>query len=436
MTTYRITTKKKAIKGTKADDLFFGSKFNDIFDAGAGDDYIYSVEGNDVLNGGNGNDSIYSGAGSDKIYGGLGKDHLYGDLGNDKIYGGLGNDNLYGQDGNDSLYGDAGRDNLYGGLGNDKLYGGADDDYLQGDEGNDRLDGGAGDDELIGGSGNDNLSGGAGDDILRGWEPSIASSGKDKLLAGAGNDVVYADNGDYALGGAGVDTLRVSLYSGLSDYTTYSLNFSKITGKKAASIGYEGIKAGQFEKVYATVSGMDVGSVVTGTKGDDTIGGSGKAGVINGGAGNDTLSANAFSSDEVISGFVVNGGAGNDKLSGSGAVTLVGGKGDDQFTLSQSAGTTIMDFSGKDYFLVRGSDFDFYDYNQNKWILPAFDAKSFLVIGTDPRPTTALAQFLYDTDDGKLYFDADGIGMEYDLALVTTLANKAAIKASHFVFVE
>ena len=46
-----------------------------------------------------------------------------------------------------------------------------------------------------------------------------------------------------------------------------------------------------------------------------------------------------------------------------------------------------------------------------------------------------MAQFLYDTDDGKLYFDRDGVGVEYDLDLVMTLTNKAAISASNFLFV-
>jgi hypothetical protein len=54
--------------------------------------------------------------------------------------------------------------------------------------------------------------------------------------------------------------------------------------------------------------------------------------------------------------------------------------------------------------------------------------------GINPKATSTLAQFLYDTDDGKLYFDADGIGTNYDFELVTTLANKASLKTSSFVF--
>jgi Ca2+-binding RTX toxin-like protein len=444
MTTYRITTKKKALKGTAFDDSFFGSKFKDIFDGRAGDDYIYGADGSDRLTGGDGNDDLYADAGSDKALGGLGNDDLDGGLGNDRLYGDEGNDLLTGAEGNDGLYGDEGQDNLYGGDGNDKLYGGDDDDYLTGDEGNDRLDGGKGDDQLSGGSGNDYLSGGAGDDVLYGNDPSVSTDpnnpmpvmGKDRLLGGDGNDAVFADSRDYALGGKGTDTLNIQAQGIASAaYTVHAINFSKVTGKKAADIGYLGIKAGQFEKVSASVYDMDVGSVITGSKGADTIRGSGKSGAINGGAGDDTLSASASNLDNPANGIVLNGGAGDDKLSGYGDVTLIGGRGDDQFILNQYAETTIADFSGKDYFLVRVDSFRYYDSTLEKYVSPTFDRNNPLVVGTDPKPAAALAQFLYDTDDGKLYFDADGTGLNFDLHLVTTLANKAALKASDFVFV-
>lgn len=401
MTTYRLTKKTKAIKGTGGEDDFFGSIFNDTFEGRAGIDYIYGDEGNDRLKGGDDDDHVYGGAGNDK------------------------------------LYGDAGDDYIYGGAGNDWLYGGIDDDYLSGDEGNDRLDGGAGRDELIGGFGNDNLSGGAGNDLLDGREYTYGAdfvAGKDRLLGGDGNDRVMVDDGDYALGGKGVDVLSLQIYSGAIAPTKYLIDFSKITGKKAADIGHAGIKAGQFEKVAVQIEDMEVGSVITGSKGSDWISCDGNGGVINGGAGNDTLWAYGYDR-KPGSGFIVNGGTGNDKLSGYGNVTLVGGAGDDQFTLSRNSGSTIADFSGKDYFLIKMSDFRYFDYNLNKYVAPVFDKANPVVSGADPKPASTFAQFFYDTDDGKLYYDADGVGLNYDLQLVTTLANKAVLNASHFVFV-
>ncbi|WP_201860993.1 calcium-binding protein [Microvirga soli] len=443
MTTYRITTKRKALKGSSSDDFFFGSKFKDIIDGRAGDDYIFGADGIDSLTGGDGDDTIYGGLGSDKALGGLGRDNLNGGLGNDKLYGGEGRDFLNGDEGNDSLYGDAGRDNLYGADGNDKLYGGDDDDELTGGEGNDRLDGGKGDDNLYGQAGNDYLSGGAGDDFIDGTDPTPSTDpanpvapSKDKLLGGDGNDRVVVDGGDNALGGKGVDTLILQARGGPTDYTVYSLNFSKVTGKSAANIGYLDIKAGQFEKVDVDVFKMDVGSVITGSKGNDTISGYGKSGLINGGSGNDDLYASGSNAENAANGIVVNGGAGDDILSGDGDVTLIGGRGDDQFALDEYSDCIIADFTGKDdFFIIDAYSFRTWDPVLQKTVPLAFDRANLLVVGADPKATSTLAQFLYDTDDGKLYYDADGIGTVDDLDLVATLANKAALKASDFVFV-
>ena len=434
MATYRITKKQKLLKGSKTDDFFFGSKFKDIIDGLAGDDSIYGFDGTDSLTGGVGDDIIYGGLGSDKALGGLGRDDLHGGLGNDKLYGGEGRDYLYGNEGNDSLYGDAGQDSLFGQDGNDKLYGGDDDDYLSGDEGKDRLDGGKGDDDLYGGSGNDYLSGGAGDDYINGSDPipsadpaNPVAASRDRLFGGDGND----------LGGKGVDTLQLSFRALTTDYLVYALNLSKITGNRAADIGHLGIKAGQFEKVDAYISDMDVGSVITGTKGADTIRSyNGKSGVINGGSGNDTLFASGRNIDNPANGIVVNGGSGDDRLSGSGDVTLIGGKGDDQFALDEAEECTIADFTvNDDFFTITTSSFQSWNSVTNKYAPLAFDQANLLVVGADPKATSTLAQFLYDTDDGKLYHDRDGVGSEYDLDLLATLANKAALKASDFVFI-
>lgn len=442
MTTYRITTRKKALKGSIADDSFFGSKFKDIFDGRAGDDYIFGADGTDSLTGGDGNDSILGGLGSDKALGGLGRDNLYVGLGNDKLYGGADRDSLYGEEGSDSLYGDAGRDSLDGGDGNDKLYGGDEDDYLFGSKGNDRLDGGRGDDDLYGGAGNDYLSGGAGDDVIDGTDPTPSTDpenpvapSRDRLLGGDGNARIIVDGGDNALGGKGMDTLEIWIRSSSSSDVVYAINFSKVTGKSAADIGYLGIKAGQFEKVSATIEDMDVGSVITGSKGNDAIRGYGKSGVISGGSGNDNLSAYGYNADNPANGMIVNGGSGDDILRGSGDVTLFGGKGDDRFVLDDGEECTIADFSGKDFFLIQTNSFTRYDTILKKDVPLAFDQTNLLVVGADPKATSTLAQFLYDTDDGKLYYDRDGVGTEYDLDLVTTLANKAALKASDFIFV-
>jgi Ca2+-binding RTX toxin-like protein len=73
----------------------------------------------------------------------------------DTIYGGGGNDTVNANEGNDLLDGGAGNDNLRGHAGDDTLLGGAGDDLLHGFEGADILDGGGGNDLLYGKEGND-----------------------------------------------------------------------------------------------------------------------------------------------------------------------------------------------------------------------------------------------------------------------------------------
>ncbi|MET0427528.1 MAG: calcium-binding protein [Microvirga sp.] len=440
MAFYHYTTKKKALKGTSTDDWFFGSAFKDVFDGRSGDDHARGEDGNDSLSGGLGNDSLYGGKGSDRLFGLDGHDVLDGGDGADRLNGGDGNDGLYGRDGNDSLTGDAGDDNLNGGIGQDRLKGGAGNDYLAGEDDNDRLDGGAGDDQLYGGAGADKLSGGDGDDNLDGGASTFYSSFRDTMrdvmLAGGGDDSVTIDAGDFAMGGKGIDTLNVAVYYTSAD-TKYNLDFSKVTGKRAVDFGLGGAKAGQFEKVDVTLYSVDTGSTVKGSKGSDTFYVSGKAAFVDAGAGNDHLSGSSYefdSDDNPIGGITLNGGAGDDYLSGSGHVTLMGGAGTDQFSLSPNSTMTIADLAAKDVLVITSDAFHEYDYALQKYVTPVFDRTNLLVVGADPKASSALAQFLYDTDDGKLYYDADGTGLKHDAELVTTLSNKAALTASSFLF--
>ncbi len=158
----------------------------------------------------------------------------------------------------------------------------------------------------------------------------------------------------------------------------------------------------------------------------------GKSAFVDGGAGNDYLSGSSYafdSEDNPIGGITLSGGAGDDFLSGDGHVTLIGGAGSDLFSLSPNSAITVADFTAKDVFVVGSYDFRDYDYTLKKYVVPSFDPKNLLAAGTDPKATSALAQFLYDTDDGKLYYDADGIGLKFEAELVATLSNKAALDA-------
>ena len=352
-------------------------------------------------------DRIYGLLGSDKIDGGAGDDILHGHGGNDRLLGGLGDDQLDGGDGLDNLSGGDGNDSLYGGFGifADILRGGAGNDYLNGGEGNDSLFGDAGNDSLYGGMGSDKLTGGDGNDFLVGADDIVA----DILNGGSGNDRVYAGSLDSALGGAGVDTLQISLSTPRvtdTEPVPLHVNLAKITGKKAADIGYLGIKAGQFERADINIYGLAKGSTLVGTKGDDKL--------------------TASSSSE--GGITIDGGKGDDTISSFGNNVLIGGAGSDTFVLNSyvyGAAGTIQDFTAKDFLFVGSYFYDGADSN--------IDRFNPLVIGSDPVANSTKAQFLYDVDDGRLFFDNDGIGA--DLAThIMTLATRPVLNMASFIF--
>ena len=57
-----------------------------------------------------------------------------------------------------------------------------------------------------------------------------------------------------------------------------------------------------------------------------------------------------------------------------------------------------------------------------------------LVSGSDPTASEATGQFLYDTDDGRLFWDADGTGSG-DAVLVATFSNVPSLAASDFIVI-
>lgn len=397
---------KDNIDGRAGDDDLSGNDGNDNLVGGSGDDSLYGGNGNDKLTGGdgddylldyNGNNSILGGLGDDTIYGGSGRDKMSGGAGDDNLYSGDGNDSLSGDDGDDYLYGGNGIDKLTGGSGNDSLDGGAGKDRLTGGDGKDSLDGGEDGDRLDGGNGNDNLFGGNGADVLSGGNGNDRLDGgddlvRDRLLGGAGDDTIAVHQSDVAMGGAGNDRLEISYYGFTDTEVAYHIDLSKITGKGAASIGHLDIKAGQFERAEVDLFGVLAGSSVVGSKGGDDISVMLASGAVtvHGGSGNDTLSVTTRGAG----GSTVDGGSGDDKIySNHSSDMLTGGKGSDLFVLSFGAKTdTITDFGGKDLLLIR----DGYGFNNA-------DTASLLVIGADPKATSAKGQFLYDTDDGKPY---------------------------------
>ena len=134
----KLTELGRVITGQEGDDSsLFGTQGEDLFYGSFTNDDVFGSGGNDTLYGGAGNDRLEGGEGNDRLYGGAGNDRLTGGTENDRLYGGAGDDYLNGLAGNNILYGDGGNDNLSGGVGDDTLFGGAGDDRLYGGEGDD-----------------------------------------------------------------------------------------------------------------------------------------------------------------------------------------------------------------------------------------------------------------------------------------------------------
>lgn len=135
----------------------------------------------------------------------------------DSIRGGGGDDDLNGLGGDDGLDGGDGDDRLRGGSGNDTIVGGGNGaDSLEGGSGDDDLDGANNDDTLIGGTGADDLAGGTGADLLRGGDDddTLEGGGDGDAVFGGGEDdrIIWraGDGEDEIDGGDGDDTLEAT----------------------------------------------------------------------------------------------------------------------------------------------------------------------------------------------------------------------------------
>jgi Ca2+-binding RTX toxin-like protein len=304
---------------------------------GAGDDRLQGGDGNDVLSGDGGTNRMFGDAGDDLFFIGRG-DFVDGGVGRDGVTLGAWENTTMTSGVRVSLASDAwqetgsvGRvllrniENVFGTQFDDILTGSSEDNLIGGLSGNDRILGEGGNDTLIGGDGS-----------------SMTGAGSDRLFGGDGNDRLEVSAGDFADGGADIDTIVFANFNPAGAIgVTFSLD---ITGEQ--NTGIAGVlTARNIENVEGTsfndrIWGDGRPNQINGNTGDDTLTGGGGADTLNGGAGND----------------VIRGGAGADRINGGGNVdTVYGEGGNDVFvfrlTPARPAETlSIMDFdlSGND----------------------------------------------------------------------------------------
>ncbi|MCX7084495.1 MAG: calcium-binding protein [Methylococcales bacterium] len=403
-------------------------------------DYSKSSFDNDFLTLGSSITTINGGSGSDFITGSNNASKLTGNAGSDDIIGGIGNDTINGGDGDD---------NIAGGLGNNSLTGGNGADFFVVIANDIITDLGLGADDLSvastasanatllanfkstvrtlnngeaiivdKGSFNVDLSSATGDqgftinaDKSLNSVSLIGSNKVDTIIAGSGNDTLDGGFGaDSFTGGKGNNVFMVDNKNdvvldkeGGVDTVISSVNFA--LGATIENITLTGT-ANLFAK------GNKLNNVITANDGNDfLIAGSGNV-TIRGGIGDDVI----YGSLGKASKSVIDGGAGDDEITaGLGANILSGGAGGDTFIYAKGTGSTkIIDFQpGVDHLEIRLGAF-------KGLHLGVLDNSNFSSGISTVAPNTH-TQFIYNTKDGKLYYDQDGSYANSQPILIETL---------------
>jgi serralysin len=484
------------IEGGAGNDFLYGNWGDDWLRGDGGNDVLDGDLGNDILNGGHGADAMTGGRGNDRFYvdntfdkvfeaADQGSDIVYasisfelargqhietlgttfqtgtsaigltgnefaqrinGNNGNNILSGLAGNDVLAGYAGNDKLNGGTGADQMYGGLGNDMFYVDTPGDQvfetanqgidtvltsvnyalapgqhierfgttflpgtaairlagnefaqtISGNDGANVITGGGGNDALLGYGGNDLLDGGAGDDRLTG------GTGADRMNGGLGDDVFYVDDASAQVIEAadqGTDTVVTSV--------NYVLTAGQHVERLASPVGLTGTTA-------IRLTGNDFAQTISANEGDNVIAGGGGNDSLIGYGGNDSL----------------DGGTGDDVLyGGAGYDTLTGGAGKDYFVFSAGPDVDrITDFDvAQDTIRLHGL-----------WMPSLGPALGTLPAEKFWKSTAGIAhdaddRIIYETDTGKLFYDADGSGASRAMHFATLAPNLALTNADFVV---
>lgn len=283
--------------------------------------------------------------------------------------------------------------------GNDTIIADGANDRIDALAGNDTVDGRGGNDTLIGGLGDDTLYGGVGNDLV------VGAKGADRMIGGRGNDTLAwadGDGSDRMSGNAGTDTVAVQGSLAQGD--------SFVLGQQGTQAIFDRVNLIPFKLTVDTAEQF----AIQGVGGNDRFKVNDLANTtvnqvsFSGGAGNDILNGSDTNVRLVGNGDAGNdlliGGSANDLLNGGvGSDTLIGDAGADGFTFnSPSQGIdTITDFEAADSIRVLATGF-------GGGLTPGSINADQFFLGSSAND--AQDRFIYNDNNGALYFDGDGLG--------------------------
>lgn len=393
--------------------------------------------------------NIYGYGGNDTLEGGFQADnYIWGGTGNDTIKGGTGINRLYGDEGDDDI-------SVFWNISDSQLYGGAGNDTLSAGSGS-YLDGGTGTDIMYGSSGGDTfIVDNAKDQVIDNWTPefdneinpidtvrasasfALANDAQIELLettsptttkainltgsavsqtikGNAGANVLDGKGGnDILFGGLGADTL---IGGAGTDTASYAFATAGVTVNLANAAVNKGEATGD------TFNSIEN---VTGTRFNDNLYGNALTNRLTGGVGNDYLSGSAGKD-------TLNGDMGNDKLNGGADNdVLTGGSGKDTFVFSAALGPLNID---------RITDFNVVDdtiqlENAVFKALPTVGALSAAQFAANKSgvATDKFDRVVYETDTGRLLYDADGSGAGKAIQFATLTTGLTLSAADFFI---
>lgn len=275
---------------------------------------------------------------------------------------------------------------------------------VRGTDNADIISGSSANNVFFGSYGNDIYDGRDGIDVIdySGLGAAVTLTSRGLISKGTlGADTI--SNMEFIIGAAGLkNTIDGTVSTPSSQTTSFNIDLSS---KTLVVNGIPGLGTASFTVVnFVDVVGTNNSDIVIGDNSNNSIFGAAGNDALYGGAGNDVLV----------------GGAGTDTL------TLGSGKDSVRFLSLSEGGDIINDFLARD---------DNFEMSSAVFGLPQGAIKrDGFAANVNGVATEARAQFVYDTDGGAVYFDADGTGAG-QAVLLATLIGAPVLSAADFIII-